>query len=265
MMQNLFDRDWDYFLSYGTAQRYVSHMLQIIDSIENESEIQKFRDLIHWYGSLQNGNTCLNIYPIAPIYTLYRARVYKKSNDIDCNIDKSRTPFKGYNAKDSFIPPKCLISEGRANDNEIVCLYVASNSYTATCETMQDINDTMSIASIRLKEYLYVLNFSVFSSSIMLCNRKQTIWIQNFALEISKLFQLPCDTRHCVYKLCQIIADVAVKELHLDGISYYSSKAHQQPGITKNINFAIYNYKKCEPVSSELVSAQYATENMRYR
>lgn len=262
----LSEEDWKYFLSFGSAKRYVEYMLNLITNKNFLTEKKRFRKLIFWYADSGRGNILKNIRVLSPTSTLdpplYRARIYEAAKDSDVNKDKSNTPFKGYNQKESFVPPHGNASEGRANSANIVYLYAANDVYTSVIETAKSYTDLMSVATIHVKKHLFILDFSIFSSCEDAGDRRKTVWIENFALEIANLYQTPAETGSSIYLMCQLISEIAIK-LNCQGVQFYSSKAEKVHELKTSINYVIFDYGACEAVSSELMLAGDVIENWR--
>ena len=259
------EEDWEHFLSFKSAKRYVDHMLNLMGDKDSRAERRRFQKLIFWYGNSAKGEILKNIKVLEPTNSLshlYRARIYEAAKDSDRNKDKSNTPFKGYNQEESFVPPHENASEGRANSSNIVYLYAANDAYTSVIETAKSDADLMSVAKIRIKSHLFILDFSIFYSCEDAGELQKTIWIENFILEIAKLYQMPAETGSCIYLMCQFISEIAIK-LNCQGVQFYSSKAEKVHGLKKSINYVIFDCEECEAVSSELILAKDVIENWR--
>lgn len=228
------EEDWEYFLSFRTAKQYVDNMLNLIDKKDSQAEKIRFQKLISWYASSRCGNSLRNIRVLnttsSLVPPLYRSRIYDEAKDSERDTDKSNTPFKGYNQKESFVPPHENASEGRANSSNIIYLYAANDAYTSVIETAKSDTDLMSVAKIRIKSHLLILDFSIFYSCEDAGEPQKTIWIENFVLEIANLYQTPAETGSRIYLMCQFISEIAIK-LNCQGVQFYSSKAEKVHGL----------------------------------
>lgn len=251
-IEHLSDSDWEFYLSYKPAKKYVNYILETIST--PGFDIGQLKKIIQWYATCTSGTIFENIKPIEKNYLFYRARIYDRSKDIHYGKGKDNTPFKGYDAEASFLPPTNCLSAGRANKQGIPCLYVANNIYTAVSETFKTPSDQISVATISLKEHLYVLKLAQLYSAVSVGIEQRTLWAQNFALEITRLFQTPTLPNSNTYLVCQAISKI-ICDLDLDGITFYSSKASEIRGNEPNVNIAIFSPQKCEAISSKIVFA----------
>lgn len=182
-------------------------------------------------------------------YALYLARIYYKEEDHELNKSKN-SPFQGYNIKDSFVPPKHLTKEGRVNKKGIVYLYTANKEDTAIKEICPNIDNLVSIAKIRPKENLHFINFALSSSGIEIGTPLQNNWVNSLILNLANCF-CSVNTKKDDYQICQYIGNFA-KKIGFDGISYYSSKNKSNLKENAGINIAIFNFDKCEVISSKV-------------
>lgn len=187
-------------------------------------------------------------------YITYRARAYKEPNygpyakylinahpanekDLAENHDLELgelVGFCGYNKEDSFVNPnKYSVEEGRCNYKYSPCLYAAENERVAISELKPLIREVISVAKIKNKEDLKLLNLRL--------NQENEI-----INAIAKFFiQSPTLDNPDAYIYTQIIS-AYVRSFGYDGISYSSCQVYG------GVNYAIFNYDKCEPISSKL-------------
>lgn len=75
--------------------------------------------------------------------------------------NKEETGFWGYDEENSFVPKNSdLINDGRANPAFIKYLYTAEDPYTAMVEVRPYLKSKVSIAEIKVKESLNIVDFS---------------------------------------------------------------------------------------------------------
>lgn len=144
-----------------------------------------------------------------------------------------RVGFLGYNAQDSFVNPNNFaIGEGRCNYKFSPCLYAAASERVAISEIKPLVREAVSVAKITNKKELKLID-------LRLCDNE---WINAIAMFF---VQSPTLDKPDAYIYTQTIA-AFVKKYKYDGIIYSSCQ------VFGGINYAIFNYEKCEAVSSEL-------------
>ena len=169
---------------------------------------------------------------------LYRARLIKNEKD-DC-IGTSEL-FKGFDETNSFVPPELICNSGRLNYEHLPYLYAANNEHTAIVEIRPQLNQKVSVAKIQINKELDLLNLT------KSCNPKEANYKQEAFIDIiSEALYTPInDDEKGKYINTQIIADV-VKEMGYDGIAHLSSMDKD------GMNYCIFNYENCKPISSEI-------------
>ncbi len=180
---------------------------------------------------------------------LYRARIYNKSDKYkkyksDYNKDEK---FFGFNAEESFVlEDKSKVKDGRCNPSFIPYLYTSKDIETAIKETRPYVNSAVSVAEIRVKETLKLLDLSQTYSS------DSDEWMSEFKLDINSEISLPFH-EDGDYLLSQYISEY-VKNKGFDGAIYRSAYVSISKKLLeeKGLNITVFNYYKCEPVSSEL-------------
>lgn len=141
--------------------------------------------------------------------------------------------FLGYNAQDSFVNPnKFTVGEGRCNYKFSPCLYAADSVHVAISEIKPLVREIVSVAKIKNKKELKLID-------LRLCNNE---WINALAMFF---VQSPTLENPDAYIYTQAIS-AFVKKYKYDGIIYSSCQTFG------GINYAIFNYEKCEAISSEL-------------
>lgn len=150
-------------------------------------------------------------------------------------------PFKGLTKEASFVPPKGIdVSEGRANPKYVKYLYVAESPTTAIFEVRPFIFDAVNIAKIQVNEQLKIANIAV---NIDLSSNKDATMEMYVMGMIQRAFSKPTNNTDD-YIPTQIIAEY-IKSLGYDGIRFNSSI------YSGGVNLTIFNYEKCEAVSSQ--------------
>lgn len=150
-------------------------------------------------------------------------------------------PFKGLTKEASFVPAKGVkVGERRANPRYLRYLYVAESPTTAMYEVRPFMFDAVNIAKIRVNEPLRVVNIAV--DLDLFSNKEATkeMWVMGM---IQGAFSKPTNNIDD-YLPTQVIAEY-VRSLGYDGIRFNSSLHYG------GVNLTIFNYEKCEAVSSQ--------------
>lgn len=241
--------DWKHYLSLS-PWRYVR---SIRDSLINDNRFfvdEQFIKLIFWY-AYGDVTRQFAIKKIPQGAILFRARIFDKNLDLENNRGVN-SAFRGYDKENSFVPPNpALVGEGRANPANIVYLYTASDEYTAIAEVNPNLGEDVSVAKIKVKEDLFLLNLAKFGNIFEEMEEEEMCWLRAFISEVGSIFQTPYRNKYD-YLFCQYISELA-KNMKLDGITFCSSKLWADMFDDSGINFTIFNYDKCEAISSKLV------------
>ncbi len=240
--------DWNYYLSKlpselirATAKGLKENNRYLVDD--------RFQKLLYFYffkkESRYFAQTELN-----PPIKMFRARIYREPDVIErLNHPDSYGAFQGYDSKNSGAVPSDKATPGRANPEGISYLYTASDPLTALLEARAQPGETVSIATIDLKESVFLIDLTKNASAIYAETKEKTAWINRFVLELTLLFQAPYSVIGNYY-LCQYISEYA-KNWNLHGIMYRASHV-QELGTSNGINFTFFDPAKCEVVSSKL-------------
>ena len=147
--------------------------------------------------------------------------------------------FNGFDAAGSFVNPNPrAIGSGRCNHNHEVCLYIAEDIETAISELKPLIQEEISVAQVKIKEELKVIDFGFNASD------------SPYKELVSFLFVTsPTQEDYDAYTYSQIICSF-VKKMGYDGIKYTSC---QNLGKT---NYVIFNYDKCEAIASNVYTVK---------
>ena len=150
-------------------------------------------------------------------------------------------PFKGLTKEASFVPPKGVkVPAGRANPQYIKYLYVSESPTTSMFEVRPFICDAINIAQIRVNEPLKIANIAV---DINLSDNKSATMEMYVMGMIQGAFSRPTNNSED-YIPTQVIAEY-IKSLGYDGIRFNSSLHYG------GVNLTIFNYEKCEAISSQ--------------
>lgn len=181
---------------------------------------------------------------IMPDEKVYRCRVIKSSHQV------GKTPyFYGFDSKESFVAPVKSTRDMRANYRYIPYLYCANNPYVALVEVRPRLGACVSIATIRVKEKLILLDFTNKVKPTKMTEAK----INLFA-DLSMLFSKPITEEDDIldYIPTQYIAEYS-KNLGYDGIIFKSSLVPElDEEYDAQHNIVVFNFDKCEPVKSNV-------------
>ena len=191
---------------------------------------------------------------IEPKDKLYRCRIIQDESKLN-----TENGFLGYSAKESFVAPRELTKDMRANYKYIPYLYCANHPYTALVEVRPRLGSLVSVATIESREKMTLLDFTLHTIPKRMEDSKQ-----NLFADLSYLFSKPVayedDTLD--YIPTQYIAEYA-KNLGYDGIVFESSLTPElktqdivaHPEMDR-FNVVIINYDKCYPIKSNVVRVE---------
>ena len=149
-----------------------------------------------------------------------------------------RKRFEGYNEKDSFVNLNInTIPDGRCNYRFVPCLYVSNDVYTVISEMKPTIGANISVAKIKIIDDLKLIDLRI-KQNEPLIELIGFLFTQSLTLE-----------KPDVYIYTQVICDF-IKEKGYDGVIYSSCQN------VSGVNYAIFNYKKCKAISSEVYSVK---------
>lgn len=183
----------------------------------------------------------------------YRARTYWEDDVYRKYVDGvSKTQrFQGFDADGSFV--NLHPSEGRCNQEDEPILYLSESIKACALEIGSKRETAVSIAIIKAKEELILLDLHESSNIASGDNMQKVEWISDLKKALSVEMNFP----NREYSLTQKISEYAKKNA-FDGIMYHST--FHVDNIEKtdrgSMNYAIFNYEKCEPVSSKLYLVQ---------
>lgn len=214
---------------------FVRHqLLDILSQYMKENTLNVKPGQIYYRARIID-DSCINDHMI---YKCYSAPDGEK---LDVKYVSKANPFKGLTKEASFVPPKNIkISEGRANPKYVKYLYVAESPTTAIFEVRPFIFDAVNIAKIQVNEPLKIANIAV--DLELSSNKKATIDMYVMGM-IQGAFSKPTNNTDD-YIPTQVIAEY-IRSLGYDGIRFNSS-IH-----TGGVNLTIFNYGKCEAISSQ--------------
>ena len=180
-------------------------------------------------------DTCVHDYML---YKCYGAPDQEQSVK---NYFSKTNSFRGLTKEASFIPPKNVkVPEGRANPRYIRYLYVSEDPTTALFEVRPLILDAVNIARIEVKDELNIANIAVNPD----IKDSEDAPIEVFVMHmIQGAFSRPTNNPDD-YLPTQVITEY-IKSLGYEGLRYNSS-LHRC-----GVNLTIFNYEKCEAVSSQ--------------
>ncbi len=164
------------------------------------------------------------------------------------SIQDSSPAFEGYSAADSFVPPPekaNYVSDMRANPKYIRYLYAAEDIYTAVVETRPPLNAVVSVAEIEVKEKLRMFNSAPYRRLRNPKGVNEDILDLCTALVLAFSTVSSGDLRD--YLPAQVLSEYFKSiKYEYDGVIYKSSLT------PAGLNYVIFNYEKCVPISSAL-------------
>ena len=175
-------------------------------------------------------------------HMIYKCYAAPEGERLDVKYMSKSNPFKGLTKEASFVPPKGVkVSEGRVNPKYVKYLYVAESPTTAMFEVRPFIFDAVNIAKIQANDYLKIANIAVDVN--LPTNNKEATKEMYVMRMIQRAFSKPT-TNLDDYIPTQVIAEY-IKSLGYDGIRFNSSLHYG------GVNLTIFNYDKCEAISSQ--------------
>lgn len=217
-------------------------------------ELEVFINEIQFINRNPRDNSVLNLlddistnpeFIITSDMKLYRSRIVCNNN----TINKYKN-FYGYGPDESFVPPKELTKDMRANYRYIPYLYCSDHPYLSMVETRPHYNTVVSVAILRTNENLRLLDFTMRVKPQKMLKAKQDLFD-----DLSEIFSKPVTIDDDVldYIPTQYIAEY-VKNLGYDGISFESSLNVNMGinNVSQKTNIVIFKYKKCIPVCSNV-------------
>lgn len=182
---------------------------------------------------------------------LYRSRIIDDVSKI-----KGESPFYGYDANNSFVPPKNKTKDMRANYRNIPYLYCAADKYTSIVEVRPTISSKVSVATIQIYETLKLFDLTIKNNLLQIPAQKKTV-----LQELSELYSKPVNDDELLdYIPTQFIAEY-IKNNNYDGIAYMSSLTPEIKtnnfnlvDTSKRYNVVIFNYDKCKVIKSNVYS-----------
>lgn len=242
--------DWDYYLSCEPRD-YVENISSGLKTENRFFVDERFQKLLYYYAfdlqSISQAQTVIN----QNSSPLYRSRIYKEKDAMERYTDPARWgAFQGYNKEKSFVPPDGKnVPSGRANPEKIRYLYATSDLETSVLETRARSGEFVSVACIQILESMHLIDLSKNYSAIDADTVSKSKWINRFILSLESAFQKPyAETGD--YYLCQYICEY-YKNWGMDGVMYRSAQKQMAQG-REGICFTVFNYAKCDAVSSKL-------------
>lgn len=196
-------------------------------------------------------------YTIPAGSVLYRSRMYsRKDASYRHRFLGEEEAFKGYDSKGSYVNPVSdLVAEGRCNPEYISYLYTSQSVECCIHEMRPNMYSYVSVADIKVKEKLNMLGLDKDepvrdANEYIVKGVPDSFLMQYLNLAFSSPYEGYGD-----YLLSQYISE-KIKNHGFDGLSFRSAVYDE---VGKNTNYVIFNYRKCEAVSSKL----YQVKNIR--
>lgn len=220
--------------SITEAYKFVNTYKKKIEKCSNKN-YKEFDDIVH--------QVFRNCKVLIPNGKFYRSRIYLEDDKYEKYMQPiTKDGFNGYNKQGSFINPKA--SENRMNKKGDKCLYACSDDITSMLEVLSANDDYVSVSEIKVNEPLIITDLS----------KSASIGGTAFYCYISVQIQarISEDNHNGNYQFSQYIAKLCKKDGY-DGIAYRSKYASISDVYeNRGINYAIFNYDKCEAISSDI-------------
>ena len=146
--------------------------------------------------------------------------------------------FQGFDARGSSAPPSEYASAGRCNPQGVSYLYAALEEHTAIAEIRPFIKDAISIALLKPKRDLRLVNFDFEPEAVVSGENFLFNSIQHDFARINK-------SKDGEYLITQFITSL-IQHLGYDGLCFKSSL------VKDGTNYVIFDPEICPPISSEL-------------
>lgn len=146
--------------------------------------------------------------------------------------------FQGFDASGSSAPPSEYASAGRCNPQGVSYLYAALEEHTAIAEIRPFIKDAISIALLKPKRDLRLVNFDFEPEAVVSGENFLFNSIQRDFARINK-------SKDGEYLITQFITAL-IEHLGYDGLCFKSSL------VKDGTNYVIFDPEICPPISSEL-------------
>lgn len=155
-----------------------------------------------------------------------------------------RRRFKGFNRKDSDMPPQGKATEGRVNPEKISYLYVSEDPKTSIYEVRPIIGQYVSVAQIKVYEDLKIYDLDhAFPEGFKIDDDSFSIALYKY---IGQQFSKPYTSKPLQYLPTQYIGEM-IKQMGFDGLRFNSSLCNGGK------NIVLFDNKHCKPISSDYV------------
>lgn len=228
-------------LSNQYPRKIPNHENSIHEEIRtNYEQFCDYRNRMKQFDFFENWKEQINAFEFQYLEKIPKDKIFYRARLFYGKV-KDKGQFKGYNEKNSFIPPRKQCKAGRLNFANEPYLYVADNEHTAILEVRPRLSEKVSVAKIQVKEPLKILNFtSEYDTKNQ--NTRIEAFIDILSIELSKPL---LDNAELAYIPMQVFANI-IKNMGYDGIAYRSAMTGT------GINYCIFNYKKCTAISSDV-------------
>ena len=241
--------DWDCLLSYDPSD----YLSQIEESLRHGNRFfvdNRFNKLLYFYATDCKA-VSESLYNVSKGSVMFRARIYHNSDAESRAKNAVEGQFNGYDFDGSYVSTKNWGNQGRINPDGITYLYLASTQDCAATEISPVIGDWVSVAKIEFLECARVFNLGKMVVSGIFEDQARSDWAMTVMAKLDDTFSRPYRSNGD-YLLCQYVSEF-LKNIGFDGIRFLSSKVLQTFGSEDYVNYVIFNYEKCKPISSDLL------------
>ena len=173
-------------------------------------------------------------------YFANQAKQIAESESFQQFLSRYVNGFEGFDAQNSGAPPFNYATAGRCNPENVSFLYASNDEHTATAEVRPYIRSAISVAILRTKRNLKLVDFYYE-------NNEQGVRVidNNFFEQIRGEFSKLNKGNKEEYLVTQYLSLLA-KNLGFDGIRFRSSL------VEKGTNYVIFDSGNCIPISSKM-------------
>ena len=155
-------------------------------------------------------------------------------------LERKKEGFEGFNAKESGAPPCHMVDVGRCNPEHVSFLYAANDKHTAVAEVRPFIRDSVSVATLKVKKKLKLVDF------YYEFDEQGVIIIKDsFMHKLRSEFSFVNKGNKEEYLITQYLTLLA-QNVGFDGIRFRSSL------VQEGTNYVIFDNSNCIPITSKV-------------
>ncbi len=239
------EEEWNYSVK---AHMEFDRFIEAVE--ENEGKlISECQNIFKWIDEVVLGKEQAQFErQIMKETTLFRARIINPKDYSNENSGLARTlegKLIGYNELNSREPILGIAGEGRNSIEGSSYLYAANNPQTACVEIKSQFGELISLATLKTKRELNVIDFSSEKAFQYEDTKKYKMRLGKFFTQLMLRYSQPVQGKNS-YRATQIISDY-IRKTGIDGIMY---KSFLSPG---GVNYTIFN---CHPRNIKVIESK---------